>query len=797
MHKLLKLILIVLLPSLAFAQGGVTLSGIVKDQKTKQVSPYVSVVLKKEKDSAFVTGTITSENGRFTLTGVKEGSYILFVSFTGYFTTRVPVLVGRLSDYLDLSTIEIVEDSKTLNEVIVEAKKDEVDGKMDKKSYNVDDNISQSGGSVLQSMKNLPGISIDQNGGILLRGSDKIIILLDGQMTVITAADLDNLPASAIEKIDIINNPSAKYDANGNAGIINIVYKKSKKEGFNGKVGLAGGLGALGVKKDNFPGIRPQYQFSPKINPTISLNYRKNKVNTFLQGDYLYTETLNKNEFVDRVYDNGDVVKQQTMRNRNTTFGTVKGGVDWNIDKSNLFTVSALYNTEIIIDNGDQPFYNGELTQRNRFWRFLEDEVKTTVIASAFFQHKFEQPGRILNAGFNYTFHREDEKYFFTNIMPTFTGKDAFKLLSDEHVSDFSLDYLRPLKHGRFETGLRFRRRYIPTNMEFYPGLNSPLDTNAGGWATYNENIPAAYGNYILERKKIEVEAGLRFEYVNLKYDVNPEHSTYKSDGYNYTQPFPSVRLAYKFSDKTRISAFYNRRVDRPNELDIRIFPKYDDPEILKIGNPGISPQFTNTIELGFKSNIKKGYFYSSVYHRMSDGTITRVASSLPGKTLVYNIMQNAGKSTNTGFEVVFSQAIKKLANFNVTVNGYKNVIDAFTVNNLYPEAHTFEVEKQEMFSWNAKFNGNIKFKKQLEMQITAIYLAPDLIPQGKIYTRFSLDVGLKKGVQKGKGEWFLNATDLLNTMVIKKEIQGDGVKLYITDYYETQVVRMGYSYKF
>ena len=151
-------------------------------------------------------------------------------------------------------------------------------------------------------------------------------------------------------------------------------------------------------------------------------------------------------------------------------------------------------------------------------WRFIEDELKTTATASVGWQHKFKQPGRSLSVSGNYTYHRENEQYFFTNILPTYTGLDSFKLLSDEHVADFSADYVQPLKYGRIEGGLKFRYRYIPINMRFIPGLNSPLDTNAGGWANYTETIPALYGNYVFENKKFELEAGVRVEYVAVQY---------------------------------------------------------------------------------------------------------------------------------------------------------------------------------------------------------------------------------------------------------------------------------------
>ena len=165
------------------------------------------------------------------------------------------------------------------------------------------------------------------------------------------------------------------------------------------------------------------------------------------------------------------------------------------------------------------------------------------------------------------------------------------------------MDYVRPLKYGRFEGGFKLRIRNIPTNMQFFPGINSQIDVNAGGEATYKETIPALYGNYVFENKKYEAEIGLRGEYVGLRYEVNPNHNTYKSDGYNYTQPFPTVRLAYKIDAHNKLSLFYNRRVDRPNEVDIRIFPKYDDVEIIKVGNPALRPQFTNAL-VGFQDEL-------------------------------------------------------------------------------------------------------------------------------------------------------------------------------------------------
>lgn len=778
----------------------ITLTGSVKDKQDKSPLAYVNVVLRNEADSAFVAGAISEEDGRFSITGVAPNRYLVQLSYMGYQSQQQSVFVGSLTDVIELGSIEMAANAQQLGEVEITARQDDVKGGMEKKSFAVENNIAQSGGSILEAMQTLPGVTV-QDSKVQLRGNDKVVVLIDGKQTALTGfgnqASLDNIPASAIERIEVINNPSAKYDANGNAGIINIIMKKNKQEGLSGKAGMAVGVGSLWQKKANLPDIRPQYRFTPKVNPSLALNYRKKNFNAFFQGDFIYKQVLFKNEFVTRTYDNGDVIKQQMKRNRDTYVGTGKVGFDWNITENDVFNFSVLFSEEKILDHGDQPFYDSTLTERRRLWQFLEDELKITTTASATYLHKFKQPGHTIGAGINYTFHREDEKYYFDNIMPLYTGRDAFKLLSNENVIDVSLDYVRPLKYGRIEAGLKYRWRYIPTDMKFYPGLNSPLDTNAGGWAIYTENIPAIYSNYIYENKKIEVELGLRLEYVNVNYKVDPNHNTYKSDGYQYIQPFPNFRFAYKINDKNKLSLFFSRRVDRPNEFDIRVFPKYDDAEIVKVGNPGLRPQYTYSFELGYKTNWKSGYFYSAAFHKLGDGTLTRIRTIVPGSTIVYSVMQNAGRSYNTGLEVMLSQDITKYFTFNLNMTGYHNRINTFSVTNQYPTPTEYTAPMEQIISGNVKLNTFFHLPLKFEIQLSGVYYAPDLIPQGKIGQRFSLDLGVKKTIQKGKGELFLNATDLANTMVIKEELRGNGFNYLGYDYYETQVIRFGYYYKF
>ncbi len=788
-------------PAMAQGTGTVTLSGRVQDAPSGQPIAYLTVQLRRQRDTAFVAGRLTDSTGAFVFTNLARGEYVLDLRRIGYAPLSKPVFVGELSRFLDVGVLKMEPAAPALDKVTVTATRDEVANAMDRKSYTLADNIAQSGGSVVQAVASLPGVTVTQDGKIQLRGSDKVAVLIDGKQSALTGvasqAGLENLPASAIERIEIITNPGAKFDANASAGIINLVLKQEKQEGFNGSVGFTGGAGSLWSRRDNLPDVRAQRLFTPKLNPSLALNYRRGGTNSFLRGDWLHSPTMNKNEFATRTYSDGTVITQQILRNRRTDYATLNGGVDHAFDAHNSLSVSALFNREKILDDGDNPYFSGSLGNRYRLWQFLEDEVKYTAFASTVFTHRFPQPGHVLTVTGNYSFHREDEQYFFTNTLPTFTGKDAFKLLSDEHIGDLNVDYVRPLPQGRLELGFKGRYRSIPVNMQFFPGQQSPIDSGAGGWATYREKIPAAYATYVFETPTLEVEGGMRVEQVLLDYEVNPDHNTYRSDGYRYFQPFPTVRFAWKPANNHKLSLFFNRRVDRPNEVDIRIFPKYDEPELIKVGNPGLRPQFTTSVDLGYRTTWSTGSLYAAGYRRIVDATITRIATQAPGSPILYNVFQNAGRSWITGSELVWQQTVSRGVSLSTNANVYRTTIGAFSVLNRYPVPVTFTANRESLISGNFKVNANLLLPGQVDARVSSIYLAPDLFPQGRIGARYALDIGLRKNVQQGRGEIVVNATDLLNTNQVRRTLTGADFRYVSTDYLETQVVRLGYTWKF
>ncbi len=779
----------------------VTVSGIVRIEQDRTPLPFVNVVLFQGLDSTFVAGTVTSEAGLFTFAGVRPGSYTMRLSIIGFERRYIPVQVGRLSAFLDLGTFYMKEASTRLGDVTVTGQRDAIDEQLDKKSYSLQDNISQLGGSVLQAIQNLPGITIDRDGKIYLRGSENVAILLDGKQTAITGvgaqSGLDNIPASAIERIEIITNPSARFDASGAAGVINIIFRKESDEGLNGRAGFVFGMGGLTERRANFAGMRDQYRFSPKLNPSVSGNYKKGDVNLFVQSDLLWHKTNMKSEFTDRVYLSGEGITQQFQENRTQPIFNFKTGLDWNVNPSNVLSFSLLFNHREYTDLGDIPYLNTVSRQQTRLWKYYENEVNQTLFATLTHAYAFLQPGHKLVSSLNYSYRHKDEVFYFDNILPSFVGTDTTSLIADEHIWDMTLDYTKPLRSGRLELGTKQRSRVFPNDIMFDPGFNSILDPGLAGTAEYREWLSAGYANLVFERDMFQLEGGLRLEFVEVDYLVDPNHSVYRSDGFSYVDLFPSVRATRLMPGDVRVSAYYNRRVDRPEESALRVFPTYANPEVLVLGNPGLEPQFTQSMELGFRKSWGDGYVSSVGYHRITDNLMTRIITQVPGTERLTSISQNADKGWNTGLEWVLSQRFGSSFNLNASANLYQNRIGEFTIVNAYPNNITYSRSEESNYTGNVKMNGLFKFASGVDFQVTGTYLAADIIPQGKILPRYSVDIGLNWRVQGGQGELFVNASDLFSTLVTEQELEGSGFVLRSKDYNETQVVRIGYQYRF
>lgn len=803
MRQNIFLIFSLIFSSAIFAQNGASISGRIFDEGTNQILPFASVTLNAGEQ--LIGGAISDIDGRFILSGIKEGNYSIKCSFVGYKITEIPILVGELNKNFDLGKIILIPSTEELDEVTIEAKREIVSADLDKKTFNIEDNIAQSGGSVLDAMRTMPGVTVDQEGKVLLRGSDKITVLIDGKQSSLTGfgnqKGLDNIPAANIQGIEIINNPSAKYDATGMAGIINIIYKKETDKGMHGDFGIAYGLGALTKPKADLPTELGSFSMNPKYIPSYGLNYRTEKLHLFLSSEAMFLKKLPNNEFTTRTYDNGTRTISQVPENRLQQHYILNGGVDWYLNEKNTLTISGIYDWESHVDTAQVPYIDMDTWKRYRIWHWNEEEITGYMNYSLNYNHQFAEPGHKLDARFQYTKGWEDESYFLNDSSAIRQGKDATHILATEHTSNISLDYVKPLRSGRLEAGTKMQWRRLPVEYTITPGENSIIYRGMGDWSDWGEDIYAAYLNYIYEKEKFDIEGGLRAENTSVFYTIAPENIYYpENDSYSYFEFYPNIRLTLKIDDSNRISAFYNRRVDRPGEPELRIFPKYDDPELLKVGNPYLRPQFSQTFELAYKRLWDSGSVFLSAYHRIIEDAFQRVYSldeSNPNYSIMNKIYQNTGSAQNTGIELIFSQQLFEEWKLSGSFNGYNNVIDAYNGTLYFPYERPFSIDATTDKTWDAKLNNQFSLAKGWEIQLTGVYYAAKNIPQGKQMARSSVDFGIKKEILQGKGEITFSFSDMFNNFGIRQEYYGEGFTALYENYYETQVARVGFKYKF
>ncbi len=785
-----------------FGQG--IISGRIEDPN-KQPVPFATVKV-YQKDS-LVTGTVSNEQGRFEVTNLKNGDYQLGVTFVGMKSVDKRFVVGNLNKTLDFGNIILLPTSKEINEVVVSANREALSAELDKKSYTASELLTQANGSVLDAMKQLPGITVDKDSKVQLRGSDKVIVLIDGKQSALTGfgsqKGLENIPASQVETIEIINNPSAKYDAAGMAGIVNLTFKKQQKTGLNGDAGLSFGLGQLSKSKADLPTGMPSYSLNPKYTPSLNLNYKTKTFNVFLQSYWVNQKKLPNNEFSTRHYPTNDYVESQVAENRLQNHYNVKLGVDWYISDKQTLTVFGLYDYEWHIDTTKVWYFqNGNYAAPIRKYGFYESEGTGFTNVTVQYKLKFVQPGHELNSQYLYTKGWEDETYHLrqdaTSGFPAING-DMTHILAPEYVHQFSTDYVRPLPFGRLETGAmaRFRNMPITYTMTRASG-NTALIFDYGDWSNWSENLAAGYVNFVSELPRWDIEAGLRGEFTGVNYRFAP--NTYFSDNrYSYFKLFPNVRITLKANQKNKVSAFFNRRIDRPGEDILRIFPKYDDPELLKIGNPKLQPQVTSALEVAYRSLWQGGSFSASVYYKNITDYYTRIYIQDPLHTnITVKGYSNIPKATNTGLELNVDNLFAKKWKLNVNGNIYLNTLYGHTGEINFPTPVPFTLQTQRDLPWFVKMNNTVTVSPRVKCELSGAYYSKKAIAQGTEYYRWGVDAAVRTFWLDNKLELNLTGNDLLNTMGVRQHIdQGNG---YTTDYqnfYETQVISLGAKYTF
>jgi outer membrane receptor protein involved in Fe transport len=789
----------------ALAQTEATVSGRMVDARTQMPLPFASVTVSSRATGAAVTGVLTDDDGRFVVAGLPEGQYVFNLEFLGYRPIDTTVLVTARNPIYDLGAFDLQPNVEDIEEVVATAQRQIVEATLDRRVYNMEDNIAGSMGSVLDAMRGLPGVTVGQDGQVLLRGSDRVAVLIDGKYSSLTGfgnqAGLDSIPAGNIASIEIINNPSAAYDAAGMAGIINIVYRQDVERGLNYEAGLALATGALSKRRSDLPSELGSYSGNVKLIPSFDISYNEDDRRYFLQSEFLIQDDLPNNEFTSRFYDDGHVILSQVPENREQEQYIISAGLDRTLDERRSYSLSAILDFETHTDRAQVPFIDAATMQRNRYWFWREKEDTGYFNVNFDYSLAFDEPGHTLSFSGQYTRGWEDEAYFLNEESPVRVGTDMTHVDATEHVLPFQIDYVRPLATGRFETGARLQKRWIPVTYTVDRGVDSVIYQGLGDWSEWGEDIFAGYVNYVHERERYAVEAGVRAEQTDVYYDLPPENTYYdQSDSYDYFELYPNVRLTYKIDDSNSFAVYYNNRVDRPAEAELRIFPKYDDPELLKVGNPYLRPQFTETVEVSYEHLWDTGSAIASVYYRDIDDPFTRVFAIDPTNTtydIVNRIYQNVGSGNQTGLELILSQDISSRWEVSGSVNWYDNVIDADVVTLLFPVERPFLVERSADNTWDMSLNSVFSFSNGARAQLSFVYYAAKNIAQGTQDARSSIDVGFTKPVFGDRGELVFSVTDLLNEFGIKQNIRGAGFDAIYENYYETQVVSFGLNYEF
>ena len=782
---------------------GATVFGTVVDSTSGSGLAFATVAITGNNGTTAPAGALSDADGYFEIAGLTPGSYRLITSHPGYANSETTVLVFVGNDNYDLGNLALESRAGPIEEVSVVGSRTDLAPSLDARIYNVGDNIAQSTGSLADVMRTLPGISMEQDGRIQLRGSDRVVILIDGKQSSLTGfgnqAGLDSIPAGNIQSIEIINNPSSQYDATGMAGVINIVYKEDDNLGLSGNVGFTGGVGQLTTRKDDLPTELGSFRNNPKAIPSVNLAYNTGTVRYHMNLETFLREGLPNNEFTTRFYDDGRVTYSQVPENRKQIQGILNTGLDWNIDEDNLLTLAMIVDYESHEDNAEVPYIDGATMERYRFWFWREEEDTGYFNLNAGYEHRFAEPGHRISGSLQYTVGREDEDYFLNDRSIYRSSTDVFHLKATQHTIPAQLDYVKPLRSGRLELGAKAQWRWIPVTYDIERGEQSIIYEGLGDRSEWGEDVYSVYANLVHETTDWGIEGGVRLETTDVYYDLAPENIYYPgSDSYDYFKAYPNFRLSYNIDYASRLALYYTSRVDRPGEQELRIFPKYDDPEILKVGNPYLRPQFTHNIELAYERTWDTGSFIFSVYRRDIDDPFIRVFdidASDPRYDIINRIYTNVGHATNDGIELVLTQNIGDFWDLSGSVNWFTNDVERYDTELLFPYPRPFTVPASSDDTWTLNLNNEIDLPLAMRLQLSLTYYAPRNFAQGRDAARSSFDIGLRKPVFGSKGDLVFSVTDLFNKFGIQQDIEGDGFDAIYENFYETQVVSVGLRY--
>ena len=771
---------------LSFVVSGQTgsISGVVVDQADQSPIEFSRIALYATKDSSLIDGTISTENGGFKIEKIPFGQYYIDIKFIGYNSEIISGIdIQKESSNIILEPINLIAGVQ-LGDVVVSGQKQFSETKIDKKIYNADQSLATNGGTGLDLMKEIPSITVDENDNILLRGDGNVTILIDGRPVSMPANELlKQFPASAIEKVELITNPSAKYDPEGMSGIINVVLKKNKLKGFNGSVRTSAGYGTL-----------------PKVSGSVGLNYRNSKLNVYTNYNYSYREMwFGGNQTRDILLNDSiwDRLRTEDLGGRTNTSHYGRVGMDYFLNDHNTLYLSGALSKGTNLGRRAVDYHNVNNAEVVLYHSYRNGEIDSPSKNYSFnsgWQKTFKKPDHTLDIDLNYNvssrfsdehlfqdfFNESDEKYL-TTYQNTIDENDNSVFLG-------KLDYTLPITDSvTIESGFHFTGRGSMSSFYSGSGLDpNELITDVGltNSFEYNQNTYAGYFTIARQFKKIGIKLGIRAEQTETDAVLINTNETFEN---NYFKLFPSGHLSYKLKGNSEFMFSYSKRINRPEMYQLNPFSNYSDPLTLDRGNPFLRPEIIHVNELSYLKFWKKFNVSATVYYRFITDLMRRSLSyNGPISEVTYS---NLGQSTLSGGDLNLTftpiKGLRIMSNSSVWITSTDDV--EFTGG-----------KRTYYIGANTTLRASMQFKQGFTAQMWSSYSPRSKVIQGYIAANYGGGIGLSKRILKQKGNIGLSIYDILKTRRFAFDSDDLGNYLFTTTRrWESRTIYVSFSYNF
>ena len=772
MKKLLTTLTIFFISLAVSAQNSVTsfdkkgtITGKVIDATLSEPLPYVTIVVKNINGET-ITGSITDDNGEFKINDLPDGKMNVSVQFIGYKTQTKEINITSDTKNINLGTFVLEEEATGLDEVTVVAEVSTIEQKIDRKVVNVGKDLTTAGATASDIMNNIPSVNVDQqSGNISLRGNENVRVMVDGKLSNVPVAQLlKQIPSTSIKQIELITNPSAKYNPEGMSGIINIILHKNTNIGFNGNINL-------GVTKE----------INARFNSSIDMNYRNGKFN--LYGNY--GNNIGKSANYGQVLRTSDDLLQEFDFGNNNKSHLYKVGLDFYLDDKNTFSIFTNQNLYDGKGTGTTDITYGNDTMTRQLFDNETDNVSSQYNFA--YRHDFKKDGERLDVEADYNDFSQDEKADFRFVNIDFPPNYLDFVNTDRDQTTINIDYTNPLSEStKLEAGLEARLfnsdiLYNSTGQSFTE--DGDIVPTPGTDFTYSRDIYSAYVTYGKNYEKWSYQVGLRAETVAVdnnakQYNDDGTTEDFKFEN-DYFQIYPSAFFTYTPSEKNTFQLSYSRRVDRPGVDQVNPIREWSTPLISSYGNPELEPQFTNSLEVNYTRNLKKGSITAGVFYRIIEDEINRALyvdridldktiltfdnfenTSAYGIELSSNYRPTKWWSLNASFDL-YSQKSKGISEELNTAEG-----QAPTVNDIV--AKKVEVDN---LVWNVRMNNNFSITKDLTFSLFGMYRGMQKGIQFERQPMYFVNTGLRYNFMKNATVSF-NYNDIFNTM--KFEFESD-----------------------